>query len=282
MILYDVDSIFLLQQLMLDEDISWSSFTIAKLNCGRSDWEFTAFASSFIEAGFEQSSQLGHFLLPEKASSFTKTFYLGALKSIILKLNCPSLTEIDISKQKMTAWCNDKELRKRVAQIEKLRHPSCQRIGIIVTNPLPDLDGYLSRSKQLARQMGKKSYVISMVQTMDEYKLGNFPEVEAFVILNSCFCSTVLESLDTHLPLLNWIEYEIACGVQHSYGCVDWKYDTPKQVEASDEQRQLIEADILKKDTWFGLVVDAGKQEPSKIKEGQSGIASQYTHEGSL
>jgi len=176
----------------------------------------------------------------------------------------------------------------RVALIEKFKQKSCRLVGLVFTNPLPKVNELCSQSKTFAKKLKKKIYFISLVQTIDEYKLGNFADLNAFVVVNSCFCSSALNSIDFCLPVLNWEELEIAAGVKRYYGGVLWNESPDIQLSDSDESEenqlcnQLIETKVFETNKWFGLEVNAGSNEPSIIKSGQKGIASGYENENLL
>jgi len=107
-----------------------------------------------------------------------------------------------------------------------------------------------SQSKTFAKKLKKKIYFISLVQTIDEYKLGNFADLNAlcrqllFLFFSSQFNRFCL-------PVLNWEELEIAAGVKRYYGGVLWNESPDIQLSDSDESEenqlcnQLIETKVF-------------------------------------
>jgi diphthamide biosynthesis enzyme Dph1/Dph2-like protein len=293
LILYETSNTVIAIELMkkLNENNQLNrNFSLAKINSISSKWNFTNSVRSLIESKNSESNDssiiFGPFLISEDIRNFDLVIYLGQCLSLNLTLNCNNLLEIDINNKKKRSISSSKELRKRVSKIEKFKEKSCALIGIIFTNPLPNVDDFSAQSKRLAKKLKKKVYFISLVQTLDEYKLGNFGQLNAFVIVNSCWCSSVLNSLNYCYPVLNWTEFEIAAGLKRSYGGVHWNDETLQandsdsdEIELNPNSSQLIETEIFNRNKWFGLEVDSGSKEASLIKSGQKGIASYYENE---
>ena len=258
---------------------------IAKLNKVSNKWFFTSNVSKVVE-DFSSDNHLilGPFSLTNKIQNYDLVVYLGQSSPLELTLNCSKLLEIDVKNGSHRLLYADKQIRKRVALIEKFKQKSCHSVGVVFTNPLPNVNQFFSDSKKLCKKMKKRVYLISLLQTIDEYKLGNFGELNAFVVINSCFCSSALNSINYCLPVLNWTELEIAAGIPKQYGGILWN-ENPEELSDSDEtdvnhlNNQLIQTEVFDKNKWFGLEVNAGDSEASVIKSGQKGIASQYENE---
>ena len=263
--------------------------SLAKLNVISQKWNFTKSVMNAINSDICHSNgnslTFGPFLLSHEIQNYDLVVYLGQCLSLDIILNCNDLLEIDFKNKQKRLISSAKELRKRVAKIDKFKN-NCDLIGIIFTNPIQNVDQLCAKSKQLAKKMKKKSYLISLVQAMDEYKLGNFSQLNGFVVVNSCSCSTVLNSLNYCYPILNWIEFEIASGLKRNYGNVEWNNDFEEESNSDSEElklnrnsSQLIETKIFDQNKWFGLEVDPGGKEASIIKTGQKGIPSFYENE---
>ena len=257
-----------------------------------SKWHFTSQSNNLIidSESAEEFHKLGPFAVEHDLLNFDLVVHLGISNFLNLRLSFDEILEIDTNTMKGCLISRNKELRKRISKIEKFKNNENEKVGIIFTNPLPDVDEYFSQAKQLAKRCGKKVYFISIVQTLDMFKLGNFTQdLHSFVIVNSCYCSSVLESLDFFAPILSWTEFQIACLVQINYGGVIWNEDVDQEYfddlekndsESKNVNQQIIEANIFQKNaSWYGLEVDAGKKEASVIKQGQRGIASGYDNE---
>ncbi|XP_054162401.1 2-(3-amino-3-carboxypropyl)histidine synthase subunit 2-like [Oppia nitens] len=297
--LYTTNNAFLAMQVIErfeSNDKMKTIVSLAKLNKQSDKWYFTDSVKSVIDSKDDKTSdtKLGPFKITNDISSYDLVIYLGQCNSLELILNCSKLLEIDVNNSTKRLINGSKELGKRVALIEKFKQKSCHLIGFLITNPLPNVNEICCQSKKLSKRLHKKLYYISLIQAIDEYKLGNFGELNGFVVINSCYCSTALNSIDYYLPVLNWTEYQIACGVTKHYGGVLWNDnldDTSEPIsdhsdidEASvdDLNKRLIETQVFETNKWFGLQVNAGDREAAVIKSGQKGIASEYENENIL
>jgi len=270
------------------------SVFIAKLNIMCDKWKFTETFSPVLHFGNNDTFiNFCQFSLQNELKTYDLVVYLGECNSLDLTVNCDKLLEIDINSRTKRLISGPKELRKRVALIEKFKQKSCRLVGVLFTNPLPNVSEMCAQSKQLSRKNHKKVYFISLVQAFDEYKLGNFGQLNAFVVSNSCFCSSALKAIDYCLPVLNWTEFLIASGVKTHYGGVVWNetidssetQNSDSDTEESDVKdlnNKLIETKVFETNHWFGLEVNAGDREASVVKMGQTGVASAYDNENIL
>ena len=264
--------------------------SIAKLNSISEKWNFTKSADNIIEVLSEEHKQSGHrlgpFYLSQDLVNYDLFVYLGQSVPLELKLNCGPTLEIQLNNRSKQMIDPHKELRKRVALIEKFKQDMCQTVGLVFTNPVSNnINQLFTESKKLCRKMKKNVYFISLMLTIDEYKLGNFAELNSFVVVNSCFCWSPLRSIDFCLPVLNYTEFKIASGLALTYGGVHWNQSSDLELSDSDETQmdalnnQLIQTQLFDRNKWFGLEVNAGDREASAVKSGQKGIASAYDNE---
>lgn len=267
-----------------------ANITVAKLRSMSDKWYFTKSVENMIEKKSRETDASEHRLRPFSLSTDSSDcdlfIYLGHCSSLQLKLDCGVLLEIDVTNRAKRMIHSHKELRKRVALIEKFKQNRCQTVGIVYTNPLVNNINHLfSESKILCRKVKKKCYFISLMLTVDEYKLGNFAQLDSFVVVNSCICWSALDSIHFCLPVLNWAEFKLASGIPITYGGAQWNQEIQQESPDSDDAQcplsdtQLIQTDVFDQNKWFGLEVNAGDREASIVKSGQKGIASAYDNE---
>ncbi|XP_063795449.1 2-(3-amino-3-carboxypropyl)histidine synthase subunit 2 [Pseudophryne corroboree] len=111
----------------------------------------------------------------------------------------------------------NRALMKRFYLIEKAR--DAQVVGILVgTLGVSDYLSALTHLKNIIRQAGKKSYMLSMGK-LNPAKLANFPEVDIFVLV-ACPENSMLDSSDFYRPIVTPDEMEVACNPAREWnGC---------------------------------------------------------------
>ncbi|XP_074605705.1 2-(3-amino-3-carboxypropyl)histidine synthase subunit 2-like [Brevipalpus obovatus] len=281
LILYDTNYSSLVQKIKQQ----LGTCEVGKLIRYSHDWHFSDHMTSSIQDEINgQCGYLGHFKYQKQPEEYGKIFYIGSTRNLNLRLVGPIF--IDPSTQSVIENSKSRELTKRVSLIEKLRHKKSVSIGFIFTNSFPSLDEYLDKIQEIKLKK-HKIFKILLFHSTDACKLGNFSHLDAFVLINSCNCTSLLDSLELHIPILTYPEYLILCGIKTSYGGVAWNQE-PLMEEGnnSDEDElvsgpdnQLIENQSMEKPSWYGLEVNPAFQPGFFITEGQRGTASNYSHE---
>eukprot|EP01083_Nonionella_stella_P021844 60470_1 len=208
----------------------------------------------------------------------------------------------------------NKMLMYRYSLIEKVR--SSGIIGIVCSNLV--VDNYLDiikTLKQTVKQAGKKPYLFS-IGKINEAKLGNFSEIDIFVVITcpmsfhyllpvqqqSLFKNLVtpfdimlaLNDNDGDSKAFKWTgmystdfndvlnhSYKMG-GVKPSQSTRQSKNNDNKTVAIRGKGGRLVKTAtnyMLEKRTWKGVEVVSDDLAPSKIEQGLSGIASQYKGE---
>lgn len=278
---------------------------IANLHCPLPNWFTTPdFDHKFVKSDALDTQKLGHFLLQRPLDQYNCAVYLGQHLSVQISLKGPSdLWKITIDednriiKEKVNLT---RLLNRRMALVGRLKDEVELKIGVIITNPLPDVGNCMAELENYAGIRKHILYYISMIQTTDEYKIGNFDLCDAFVIINSCSCSTILESLVFNRPILTVLEFKLACGFEAEYGRVLWpgssshlsEEDLINRRKVSDvslalahTRNELLErCSLARLNKWSGLEYSKGSGdgevgESLDIEEGLTGIASSYVSE---
>jgi hypothetical protein len=259
---------------------------VAKMENLSSDWHFTDSASPLVIGKELSKFSFGSFSLSRELTSFQRVIYVGICKNLSLRVNSPNeLIEIDPQNETVTKTSTSKELRKRMALIEKVKLKDTKKLGIIFTHSLPTVDALFSHLKETALKKRKELFLITLLQATDETKFGNFGEIDAFVIVSACSCSALIQAVKTHVPLITVTEYEIALGLPRDYGGISWNAEpTQESDEESDDEtsKQVLEYKTAMKGSWYGLQVDAGLHPVGQVHEGQKGIASGYNNEAEI
>ena len=279
---------------------------VANLHNPLANWTTTAdYMHKFVQCK-NDDNKLGYFALTRPVGDYDCAIYLGENLSIQLSLTGPrNLSRIhqqddSFQVEKINV---SRVLNRRIALVDRLKDNEELKIGVIITNPLPDIDRYMAELESIAKARRHILYFISMIQTTDEYKMGNFDLCDAFVVINSCFCSTILESLVFNRPILTALEFKLACGFEARYGGVLWPGFSSHQSEedlinkrkVSDislalvhTRNELLErCSLARVNKWSGLDFkatldpekDGAGSESLDIEEGLTGIASSYSSE---
>lgn len=252
-------------------------------------------------------TNFGHYLLKKPVEYYNCSVYLGTRPSIqlalegpakFIRINCYNSLELeDVNVSRL--------LNRRMALVNRLRDEEELKFGVIITNPLPNITKSIERLESYAKPRKHTLYFISMIQTIDECKIGNFDLCDAFIVVNSCTCSTLLESLVFNRPILTEQEFKLACGFEATYGRVLWpgssyhsnEEDIINKRRVSDVSLALVHTrnELLERcsqarlNKWSGLDYrgTVGHDGPTEtvdslvIEKGLEGVASAYSSEPS-
>lgn len=83
-----------------------------------------------------------------------------------------------------------------------------EKIGILVASP--SFFEVAVKLEALAKECGKTPYVITMGSRINEYKLANFPDIEAFVLVACPLTVSFLDSRRFQVPVLSACEFVYA------------------------------------------------------------------------
>ena len=168
-------------------------------------------------------------------------------------------------------------------------------IGIVFVNYTRSVSDIMDLSRRYCRKQKKAPFFLTLNQNDFELRLGNFTQLDAFVLVNVCECNFEIakQTSKYFCPIIFWREFLIVSRQKIVYGGVEWNHeeseiddDCEEDDEQKDEQNmQMVERDMFQKpkDSWYGLVVDAGNSVISdSIQQGLSGIASGYRTENDL
>ncbi|XP_015794616.1 uncharacterized protein LOC107371144 [Tetranychus urticae] len=267
----------------LTNKLSW--LEPAKLINFSFNWEFTESHKDFIHKDVNAiCPDFGAFRIPNDFDKYSKILFIGSQLNLYLRL-VPGLTHIDPEKRIVETRQGQKLLSKRIGLIERLKRKKTLNLGFLITNAFPSIDEYMEKTERIKKKNHKINRIL-LINSTDECKLGNFANLDAFVLINGCKCTKFIDKLDLHLPILTYKEYEILCGCKTQYGGVEWNQENSIDDEedettelSTNEQNQLIESEVLVKDTWYGLTINPAYQPLSFAKHGQSGKASGYSNE---
>lgn len=224
-------------------------------------------------------------------AEYDLVFFVGECKNLEFTLNCRKLVVVNPQKRTHEIFDGPKEFRKRNALIEKFKSQSGKQVGVVFVNFTQSVTPTMNSAKAFCKRIKKLPYFLSLNQNDYELRLGNFGQLESFVLVNSCECTVeVAQATAKYIyPIIFWKEFLIACSQRISYGGIEWNADKALEEEEEEEEdrdeesMKLVERDLFKRpDGWFGLVVDAGSEPAGQIKEGLRGIPSAYTNEEEL
>lgn len=310
-VLYDTDMIDYVRELQVKLDeahLTRDSVEIAKLRCPDSNWQTTKNNRSFFITG--SNVEIFHnFVLARNSNDYNCAIYIGDRLSTAIILSGPSklikfTCKDSVSREEVNV---SKVLNKRMALVGRLKDQDELKIGVIITNPLPNMDEIAPRLRSYSEKRKHTLYFITMVQTIDECKIGNFDLCDAFIVVNACTCSTILESLVFNRPIISEIEFKLACGLEAEYGRVLWPGssdhlsidDEINKRKVSDVSLALVHTrnELLERcsqarlNKWSGLEYKASVGDSSSgdgtnntkenltVEEGLTGIASSYMSE---
>lgn len=237
------------------------------------------------------------FDLKRNLLDYDHVVYLGECRNLELIINCRQITILDPFKRSQLTLDGQREFRKRVSLIERVRKQASSLIGFVFVNYSQSVTPIMVDSNRMCKKLKKTPYFITLNQQDYELRLGNFGQLESFVMINNCRCELPI-ARDTSrflYPVVFWREFRIVCGQTLRYGGIDWnvKTDEERAQEEADqngedeehdpESMKLVDRDLFKKpDTWYGLVVDPGSVPVEPIKQGLSGIPANYFSEKEL
>lgn len=277
---------------------------IARLYRPSLNWHSTSANQSRFISDKGELYEFGPYLLQEPIDKYGCLVQLGDIRSIQLTLLGPSKhVKIDLSSGEINLETINvsRLLNRRMALVGRLKDEEELKVGVLITNPLPDLTDVIERLENYAKPRKHTLYFISMIQTIDECKIGNFDLCDAFIVINSCTCSTILESLVFNRPIITELEFKLACGFEAEYGRVLWPGssshlsadDMINKRKVSDVTMALVQTrnELLERcsqaraNKWYGLEYkasvgsDGGCGESLRVDEGLRGIASSYSSE---
>lgn len=206
-------------------ELNSSVIDVVDLYCPNPSWSTTLEHQGKVRKLIESNAHRhGHYLLKNPIEFYNCSVLLGTRPSLklildgppkVLRIDCyDSTTPQEISVTRL--------LNRRMALVNRVKDEEDLKIGVIITNPLPDFAESSKRLKYYASLRKHTLYFISMIQTIDECKIGNFDLCDAFIVINSCTCSTILETLVFNRPILTDYEFKLACGIETEYGRVLW------------------------------------------------------------
>lgn len=142
-------------------------------------------------------------------------------------------------------------LSKRLNMIFKAQ--KLKTFGIIATNPrMTQFKELFADAKAILEKSGKRHYTFIM-NKVNETKLRNFPDIEAFVMI-SCPFSSFLESAEFKISIFSVIElklFEDICKID-KVNIVDFLVDQksepeqPKEAPKVEEKNSELEIDVFK------------------------------------
>lgn len=307
-VLYDVNNIACanqLQEYFTSKYPDKNLIEFANLFSPSDSWYTSQrFSHRLIKSSTKYGHQFGQYLLKHPPGYYTHAIYIGERPSINTCLSFPGcllILKIETNLS-IEAINKSKILNRRIALIERLKDEEELKIGVIITNPLPDIASTIERLESYSKSRKHTLYFITMIQTIDECKIGNFDLCDAFLVINSCTCSSILESLTFNRPILSELEFKLACGFGVEYGGVKWpgtsqhlsEGDLLNRRRVSDVTMALIHTrnELLERcsqaraNKWSGLSYgkaligsDGDDHEDLTVGKGLKGIASSYASE---
>lgn len=255
-----------------------------------SNWHFPK-SSQFESETSHNNCLYLPYSIPKQLADYDLVLFVGDCKQLEFIINCNRLVVVNPQKQSVDSFDGPKEFRKRTSLIEKFKSQSGNQTGVVFVNYSQSVTPIMNLAKTFCKRLKKVPYFLSLNQTDYELRLGNFTQLESFVIVNSCDCNfdVALNTAKYFNPIIFWKEFQIVCSQRIPYGGIEWNEDVTEEVESEEEEdkdeesMKLVERDLFKRpDGWFGLVVDAGSEKAGQIKEGLRGIPSSYINEEEL
>ena len=176
---------------------------------------------------------------------------------------------------------NFKELLRRYRGVESVKFASI--VGIVVTHCAASRELFAVRDylSQFLRAAGKEVHMFSMGRA-DGVKLGNFPEIDCFVIL-SCPETPYFESDDLHADITGPFEALVAMDALEWSDHVITDYDEMLERMITEPPPRTPRTPRRRPDRWANKsdMEDGSlsRLEPAKIEMGLRGIPSRYTSE---
>lgn len=279
--------------ILLSSEFTDSNLEIAKFSIPQvQQWNFVN-DQLFVKSS--NSSSYYPYIISKPLNEYDLIIFIGECNNLEFMINSPKLIVIDPQSKSYESYDGAKEFRKRISLIEKFKNQTRKLIGIVFVNYNESVSSIMNETKDLCKFNKKNPYFISLNQSDYELRLGNFGQLEGFVIVNSCACNrhVAVNTSKYFYPVIFWKEFLISCGKRIVYGGIEWNQecdqDADNEIEEmedlnlNEQNMKLVEKDLFKKpDGWFGLIVDAGANDIGEIKEGQRGIPSSYVNEHEL
>ncbi|KAI1308672.1 2-(3-amino-3-carboxypropyl)histidine synthase subunit 2 [Halotydeus destructor] len=266
LILYDVCYARIVSQ--LNQKLSHLTENVARIHKSCENWSFSSNLDSIVATDYS-GNIFGHFSLPRPLKSYESVVWIGTCSNLFFRVNSPTeLTEIEPASLTSRVITCSKELMKRISVIEKVKE--ARQVGIVFSNTLQDVASTVSLVREISNKTSIKTQMISLVQFVDECKIGNFGELDAFVIVTACNCAKLIQSIHTNVPLVTLHEFEIALGLRREYGNIIWNEtasDVLQDESSLTEKPSDMCGDILEyqgslRGTWYGLNMTKGSQSP--------------------
>ena len=201
--------------------------------------------------------------------------------------NSPLLARAILSFPDKSVFCGEwissgREIMRRFAGVEAIKN--ADRIGLLYAASA--LQGVTKLRDVLAkalRAMGKKVCGFCVGKLTDA-KIGNFTEIECFVVLGCPdFLNNELLTADNlrnfHCPLISAFEAAVATDLLPWSGTIQYDFDSlslPDDLIVPSVQDELIE---LTSRGYAGLEMNTLKTIPAEIEPGLAGIPSRYVSE---
>ena len=174
---------------------------------------------------------------------------------------------------------NFKQLIKRYSGVEAVKFAST--VGIVVTHCAASRELFLVRDylSQFLRSAGKEVHMFSMGRA-DGVKLGNFPEIDCFVIL-SCPESSYYQSDDLHADITGPFEALVAMDALEWSDYIITDYDEMLAHMITEPPPRTPRTPRRRTDRWAknSATQDMPQIPPAKIEMGLRGIPSRYISE---
>ena len=210
----------------------------------------------------------------------TVVFFIGERKS-------PLLSRAILSFPDKHVFCggewmsSGREVMRRFAGVEAVKN--ADRIGLLyAASALQGVTKLRDVLSKALRSMGKKVCGFCVGKLTDA-KIGNFTEIECFVVLGCPdFLNNELLTAENlrnyHCPLVSAFEAAVAANLMPWNGTVQYDFDSlslPDNLDVPNLDDELIE---LSSRCYAGLEVSL-KTIPAEIEPGLSGIPSRYVSE---
>ncbi|ESO86068.1 hypothetical protein LOTGIDRAFT_195492 [Lottia gigantea] len=183
-----------------------------------------------------------HFVLLENTSLENySVFYIGCegqtLSNLIMNFNQNQFFTYDpITKMDEKHETNtNRALMKRYYMIERIKDADI--VGIVIgTLGVNNYLDVIHRIKQLLKMAGKKFYTF-VVGKLNTAKLGNFLEIDAFVLV-SCSENTLVDSKEFYKPIVTPFELEIGLNSNREWS-VDYRTDFHEILPGSENYSEI-------------------------------------------
>lgn len=183
------------------------------------------------------------------------------------KLGFSHIFQIDKDAQLLKINLQSNFLAKRLNMIFKAQ--KLKTFGIIVTNPkMENFKELFAQAKSILKKSEKRHYTFIM-NKVNETKLRNFPDIQAFVMI-SCPFSSFLECIEFKLPIFSIQELQLfddICKIDR-VNIIDYKFNT-KTTGGSPKSEEKTEKEELEelKEKVEKMEIDVPKMQVPMINE---------------